>query len=136
MKLRIDMEMCIGCRRCELACSLNHYDKDSVNPKKSRIRAWIKDDKIYPVVSGPFNNAACTSKHEIMIGDRVYDGCSVCRAPCPEKSWFQEPDTGILLKCDFCGEPADPNCVKWCPCNAIVAVDDNGEIIPYTMEKE
>ena len=121
MKLRIEMEMCIGCRRCELACSLNHYDKDSVNPKKSRIRAWIKDENIYPVVSGPFNNAACTSKHEIIINEKVYDGCSICRAPCPEKSWFQEPDTGILL--------------KWCPCNAIVAVDDDGEIIPYTMDK-
>jgi len=52
------------------------------------------------------------------------DGCVVCRASCPVKSAFKEPDTGIPLKCDFCGDPPDPQCVKWCDPDALTLVDD------------
>jgi benzoyl-CoA reductase subunit BamC len=52
------------------------------------------------------------------------DGCVLCRASCPEKTIYKEPDTAIPLKCDFCGEPPDPECVKWCAAEALVLVDD------------
>jgi Fe-S-cluster-containing hydrogenase component 2 len=32
----VDMDNCIGCRMCELVCSLKHYDE--CNPSKSYIR--------------------------------------------------------------------------------------------------
>ena len=134
MKIKIDMNMCIGCRRCELACSLNHYEKNAVNPKKARIRVWEQGDDIYPVMSGPFNTEECTSQFEMQIGDKTYDGCSICRASCADRTWFKEPDTQILLRCDLCGDPPDPQCVRWCPCNAIVLLDDDEEIIPCTLE--
>ncbi len=38
------------------------------------------------------------------------DECVMCRASCPSKSVHKEPDTGIPFKCDFCGEPPDPQC--------------------------
>ena len=44
----------------------------------------------------------------------------LCRASCPEKTIYKEPDTAIPLKCDFCGEPPDPECVKWCAAEALV----------------
>jgi len=131
--LRIDLNQCIGCRRCEIACSINHSEQAVVNPQKSRIRVFIKEDMIYPMIAGPFNNAECTSKHIIVFEGKQYDGCTLCRATCPLKPWFKEPETGIYLKCDFCGTPPDPNCVKWCPCNAITLVDDKGEIELLTV---
>jgi benzoyl-CoA reductase subunit BamC len=122
-RLKIDYEICIGCRRCEVACSLKHYP-GSVNPEKSRIRVFIADDHFYPVVAGPFNDAECTSKNVISIQGRQYDACVICRASCPIKPWFKEPETQVALKCDFCGDPPDPNCVRWCPCAAITVVED------------
>jgi benzoyl-CoA reductase subunit BamC len=142
-KLKIDFKQCCGCRRCEVACSLNHFD-NSVNTKKSRIRVMEEDGGFYPVVAGPFNNAECTSKNIFIIEGKEVDECIICRASCPIKPWFKEPGTDVLLKCDFCGDPPDPACVKWCPCQAITLVDDEGHIMvkvedvkkDYQREKE
>ena len=82
----------------------------------------------YPVVAGPFNNAECTSKNIFVLGGKEVDECIICRASCPIKPWFKEPDTDVLLKCDFCGDPPEPACVKWCPCQAITLVDEEGKI--------
>jgi len=107
-RLKIDFNQCCGCRRCEVACSLHHFE-NSVNPKKSRIRK-------------------CTSKNIFMLGGKEVDECIICRASCPIKPWFKEPDTDVLLKCDFCGDPPEPACVKWCPCQAITLIDEEGKI--------
>ncbi len=68
-KLKIDFKQCCGCRRCEVACSLNHFE-NSVNPKKSRIRVMEEAGVFYPVVAGPFNNAECTSKNIFILEDK------------------------------------------------------------------
>jgi len=39
--LTIDLELCTGCRNCELACSVRHTQ--AFNPKRSRIQI-LKDD--------------------------------------------------------------------------------------------
>jgi ferredoxin len=55
----------------------------------------MKDgSRYYPVIAGPFVDAACTSKHFIVIGDQTYDMCALCRASCPEKPFFIEAETG------------------------------------------
>jgi len=126
-KLKIDFKQCCGCRRCEVACSLMHFE-NSVNPKKSRIRVMEAGDVFYPVVAGPFNNAECSCKNIFVFDGREVDECIICRASCPIKPWFKEPGTDVLLKCDFCGDPPNPACVKWCPCQAITLVDDEGHI--------
>jgi benzoyl-CoA reductase subunit BamC len=52
------------------------------------------------------------------------DGCSLCPASsCPSRHLFVEPGTGIPLKCDMCGEPPDPMCVKSCFSGALTLVD-------------
>ena len=122
-RLKIDFNQCCGCKRCEVACSLNHFE-DSVNPKKSRIRIYEEEDVFYPVVAGPFNNAECTSKNRVVIEDRDYDMCVICRASCPEKPFFIEAGTGIPLKCDFCGIPPNPSCVRTCNTGALELEED------------
>jgi benzoyl-CoA reductase subunit BamC len=85
----------------------------------------MKDgSRYYPVIAGPFVDAACTSKHFIVIGDQTYDMCALCRASCPEKPFFIEAETGIPLKCDFCGIPPAPSCVRWCNSGALELVED------------
>ncbi len=72
MRLKIDFNQCCGCRRCEVACSLHHYE-NTVNPKKSRIRIFSEEAAFYPVVAGPPNNDECTAKNTVVIGDKADD---------------------------------------------------------------
>jgi len=121
-KIVIDYGRCTGCRHCEAACSLKHYENE-VNPKKSRIRVFMDEDRFFPVISGPFTEAECTSKNIVFIEGKEYDECTICRASCPSRPWFREPDTDVALKCDFCGDPPDPQCVKVCASNALTLID-------------
>lgn len=122
MKLKIDHTKCSGCRLCEVACCLQHTG--SVNPWRSRIRVFIEENFCLPVIAGPYTEPACNSRGVIMIDGKEIDECVVCRASCPVKSVFREPDVGIPLKCDFCGEPPDPQCVKWCASEALTIVEE------------
>ena len=121
-KIRIDYGKCTGCRLCEVACSLHHVP-DTVDPQRSRIRVFRKDDLCFPELAGPYTDAECNSQNIVVISGREYDKCLMCRASCPAKPIFREPDTDIPLKCDFCGVPPNPSCVKWCPSGALTLVD-------------
>jgi Fe-S-cluster-containing dehydrogenase component len=125
MRIRIDHSKCCGCKLCEVVCSLRHTD--SINLWRSRIRVFIREEFCLPVIAGPYTEAACNSKGTIIIDGKEVDGCILCRASCPVRSVFKEPDTAIPLKCDCCGEPPDPQCVKWCAPEALSVVEE-GEL--------
>jgi benzoyl-CoA reductase subunit BamC len=122
-KIVIDHNKCTGCRHCEVACSLNHVT-GIANPRRARIRVFREGNTFFPVIAGPFVDAACTSKLTIKAGDQTYDMCVLCRATCPQKSFFIEAETGFPLKCDFCGIPPNPSCVRWCNSGALELVED------------
>ncbi|HDD43784.1 MAG TPA: (4Fe-4S)-binding protein [Candidatus Desulfofervidus auxilii] len=122
-RIRIDHTKCTGCHYCELACSLNHLST-AFNPKKARIRVLKEGKRFFPVISGPHTEAACNIKVDLVIGEKVYDFCDLCRAACPYKGVFKDPVTEIPLQCDFCGIDAPgPACVKWCPSGALTLVE-------------
>ncbi len=123
MRIKIDHTRCTGCKLCEVACSLHHTE--SVNPWRSRIRVFIGEDFCLPVIAGPYTEAACNTKGIVLVDGMEMDGCVVCRASCPVKTAFKEPDTAIPLKCDFCGDPPDPQCVLWCEADALTIVIDD-----------
>lgn len=81
---------------CEIVCSLQHTA--TVNPWRSRIRVFVGEEFCLPVIAGPYAEAACNSKDKVMVDGIEVDGCVVCRASCPTKSVYKEPDTGIPLK--------------------------------------
>ena len=122
MKIKIDHTKCSGCKLCEVACTLKHTE--AVNPQRSRIKVFVEETFCLPVIAGPYTEAACNSKGTVLVDGHEVDGCVLCRASCPEKTIYKEPDTGIALKCDFCGEPPDPECVKWCAAEALTLVGD------------
>ena len=122
MKIKIDFRKCTGCRFCEAICSLQHTG--TINPQRARIRVFNEDGFCLPVIAGPYTDASCNSKGLIILDGVEIDACIICRASCPAKPVFKEPDTGIPLKCDFCGEPPDPQCVKVCLSGALTLVED------------
>jgi benzoyl-CoA reductase subunit BamC len=120
-EIRIDIEKCTGCCACEMACSAFHAKPrySSVNPARSRIRVVTDEtnDEYVPVRAGNYTRTECDGRHFYQLNGKQYSECSFCRASCPSRDFFIEPDSGLPLKCDMCeDEPplADPLCVTAC----------------------
>ncbi|MBI4186612.1 MAG: (4Fe-4S)-binding protein [Chloroflexi bacterium] len=125
-RINIDVNKCTGCRICEMICSAYHAEVQysNINPSGARIRVFEdKENGVYvPVLAGPYSEVECPGRTTLVINGKEYGDCSFCRAACPSRRQFQEPDAaGIPLKCDMCGEPGPelPMCVAWCPTNAL-----------------
>ncbi len=121
--IKIDLEKCNGCRACEVICSAFHASPkySSNNPARSRIRL-IRDpirDVYVPVYAGEYTAAECMGRDKYVIDGKEYDECGFCRASCPSRDAFKEPDSGLPLKCDMCEGEEEPLCVKWCISDAL-----------------
>ena len=119
--IKIDIEKCNGCRACELVCSAFHASPkySSNNPERSRIRLIREPlkDVYLPVYAGEYTKAECTGRDKYVIDGKEYNECDFCRASCPSRTIFKEPDSGLPLKCDMCeSDPplSEPMCVQWC----------------------
>jgi benzoyl-CoA reductase subunit BamC len=100
------------------------HSENTVNIKKSRIKIFeVGEDKFLPVFAGPYTEAACSNKRTVIFDGMELDECILCSASCPVKPTFKDPDGDIALKCDLCGEPADPECCKVCLSGALVFLD-------------
>jgi benzoyl-CoA reductase subunit BamC len=126
-RIRIDVDKCNGCRGCEVICSASHAvpKYSSTNPARSRIRV-IRDplsDIYVPVFAGEYTAAECAGRDKYVIDGKEYEECAFCRASCPSRDAFKEPDSGLPLKCDMCeSDPTleEPLCVQWCLADALV----------------
>lgn len=129
-EIKIDIDKCIGCRSCEFICSAFH-NKSLANPKRSRIRVFVdRENNIFvPIIAGCYTAAECNARNVIVINGIQYGQCSFCRASCPSRELFKEPDANIPLKCDLCGESLtqEPMCVKWCLTGALTLVEKEEE---------
>lgn len=119
--IKVVADKCNGCRSCEIICSNFHAAPkySSINPARSRVQV-ITDpmtDLWLPVFAGEYTPAECMGREKYVIDGKEYDDCTFCRASCPARDRFKEPDSGLPLKCDMCEEndPGQPPlCVQWC----------------------
>jgi benzoyl-CoA reductase subunit BamC len=125
--IRIDVDKCTGCRACELICSAFHStDKyGTINPARSRIRVIYDPlaDIFVPVFAGEYTPAECAGRDKYIIDGKEYEECAFCRASCPSRDEFKEPDSGLPLKCDMCEDDPpqeEPLCVQWCYHEALI----------------
>jgi benzoyl-CoA reductase subunit BamC len=142
--IKINADECNGCRACEVICSAFHASPkySSNNPARSRIRI-IRDplrDMYVPVYAGEYAPAECMGRDKYVIDGKEYDECAFCRAACPSRDIFKEPDSGLPLKCDMCEGEDEPLCVKWCLVDALTyeereeEVDEEEAASPDEME--
>jgi benzoyl-CoA reductase subunit BamC len=112
--IKIDVDKCNGCRACEVVCSSFHAapKHSSNNPARARIRI-IRE---------------CAGRDKYTIDGKEYDECAFCRASCPSRDEFKEPDSGLPLKCDMCEGEEEPMCVKVCLADALVLEEREEEV--------
>ena len=134
-KIKVDLDKCIGCRACEVACSAFHAKPrySSINPARSRIRMVIDElNNVYvPVLAGDHTKSECNGRNVYAISGKEYSECSFCRASCPSRDLFKEPDSGLPLKCDMCeNDPplSEPMCVQWCLNDALTYEEREEEV--------
>ncbi len=133
--IKIDVDKCNGCRACEVICSAFHATPkySGNNPERSRIRVMFEPlrDIYVPVYAGQYTPAECMGRESYVIDGKVYDECGLCRAACPSRTLFHEPDSGLPLKCDMCEDDPpqeNPLCVQWCITDALVLEEREEEV--------
>ena len=133
--IKIDVDKCNGCRACEVICSAFHANPkySSNNPARSRIR-MVRDpirDVYLPVYAGEYTKAECAGRDKYVLDLKEYTEFYFCRASCPSRDFFKEPDSGLPIKCDMCedNEPGEkPLCVQWCLNNALTLEEREEEV--------
>jgi carbon-monoxide dehydrogenase iron sulfur subunit len=134
-QLKMIPERCIGCRSCELACSL--VNDGEMNPSKSRIAviSFIEGKYLLPYMI-PFTCKQCVdapcmracpvdaisrSKDRmkvITLDEEQCIGCGKCVSACPFGAMSFETGKKKAFKCQLCG--GNPVCASICPTGAIV----------------
>jgi benzoyl-CoA reductase subunit BamC len=141
--IKINVDQCNGCRSCEVICSAFHAIPrySSNNPARSRIRV-IRDplrDVYVPVYAGEYAKAECVGRDKYTIDGKEYDECSFCRASCPSREEFKEPDSRLPLKCDMCEidpDLSEPMCVQWCVTDALTYEEREEEVEEELKQEE
>jgi Fe-S-cluster-containing dehydrogenase component len=130
--IQIDIEKCVGCRTCEVACSLKNVGQS--NPTRSKIRVIRYEKPGYfhnyiPMVCQQCTDPLCMDScpvnaisrndetRALEVDQDTCVGCRVCTMACPIGGINIDPVTNTASKCDLCG--GDPECVKFCAPEAI-----------------
>jgi len=126
-----ERQNCTGCRACEYACSMHHFD--TVRPSVSKVHVMkYKGVVDVPVICWHCDDAPCIEAcptdpkaiqkdpktNGIILDEKLCLGakCLKCQEACPAQFIRIHPDTGQPLMCDMCG--GDPECVKACNAQA------------------
>lgn len=125
---RVVIDRCIGCGKCELACSFAHGEP--AQPAKSRIHIRrTGPERGIPVVCLQCSDAACraacpvgaidwnAATGALEVDDARCVRCRMCVAACPFGNMLWDEGFEEVAKCDLCG--GDPKCVPFCPTKAL-----------------
>jgi benzoyl-CoA reductase subunit BamC len=86
-----------------------------------------------PVFAGEVAKAECMGRDVYVIDGKEYDECGFCRAACPSRDMFIDPDSGLPLKCDMCEGEEKPLCVQWC-LNDVLTYEEREEEVEEEVQ--
>ncbi len=128
-----DPDKCVGCQVCEYACSWTK--EKAFSPIKSRIRV-VRINQLANMATtcrlceDPACVRACPrdaltqseKTGEIIVDEEKCDGCGWCIEACEHGAMMLHPEKKVVFVCDLCKELGEPQCVKWCPEEALTLV--------------
>lgn len=136
-QLRVQSEVCVGCRSCEVACILAHSQSknlmavisESEHPQR-RIVVKVDRGANVPTLCHHCSDMPCV--HACRIGAMYRDeatgfiqvtdkctGCWLCIKACPHGA-ITKGSKRKIVKCDRCRElDYNPACVSACPTIAL-----------------
>jgi anaerobic carbon-monoxide dehydrogenase iron sulfur subunit len=125
-----DTDLCTGCGRCELWCSLDRLG--SLDPSAAAIHVMRSEPGLDQAVTCEQCGACvpvCTRRAlrrnketgAITVNAEKCGGCGECVAVCPWGAIRLDEETQVAEKCELCG--GDPLCVKHCPHDALSLAD-------------
>jgi len=131
--LFIDVEKCVGCRTCEIVCSLSHTRE--VSPTRSRIKIiqWEAEGHFIPLNCRHCETAPCREicpkqalhhsdePYRVEIDENKCIGCRACLLVCPFGAITFDMQDRKIAKCDMC--QGDPLCVELCAYDALQYVE-------------
>jgi len=138
----VDIDRCLGCRSCELACAVAHSrSKDLVaalaeEPRpEPRVTVEAVGEYSLPIQCRHCEDAPCVSicpsqamtklgvEEPVVLDNDRCIGCKMCILVCPFGVLNVNRDGTIVIKCDLCierlEEGEDPACVSACPTRAL-----------------
>lgn len=127
--LVIRYDRCVGCRTCEMVCSLGH--EREIAPFRSRIKVfkWEVSAHSVPVNCRQCEDAPCLRvcpigaiSNDWELGRKTVDydkciGCRSCVLVCPFGAMAFNQERRKVAKCDLCD--GDPLCARFCAYGAI-----------------
>ena len=136
--LSSDSKTCSGCRTCEIICSLSHESRIDLERSRIHLRSDPFQGSFIPIVCHQCADAPCyyvcpesaieieASSGRVLINESKCTGCQACEEACPFKAIRYHAERNRAFKCDFCH--GDPECVDWCPVNALGITEFGGTI--------
>lgn len=136
--IHCNVSLCVGCRMCEVTCSVFHLG--AVSPALSRIRvAKLEEIGIdlavsclscveKPCLDCPDDALSIGDMGQISLDEDLCGGCKVCVDACPVGAIGFHDERPLF--CDLCG--GTPSCVDNCPTDALVYERDlNVSLEPF-----
>ena len=136
-----DVQKCIGCRTCEVACVVAHQaqqdcatvSRDAFLPRIQVVKGDIFSSAVacHQCEDAPCMNVCPTGairreKEHIAVEQNRCIGCKSCMVACPFGTMqvVVRNDRPQAIKCDLCNHRSQgPACVEACPTSALRCVD-------------
>lgn len=142
----VDLERCLACRSCELACAKAHAGFDDIVEAVlsgaalvPRVRVIAAEGYAVPVQCQHCEDAPCAA---VCPSGALYRdpqdgsvhaepakciGCKACIIVCPFGAARYDRRSGAVIRCDLCEdiieEGEEPTCVSACPTHARRVID-------------
>ena len=145
--ITVDVERCIGCHSCILACTVAHCASPTLQeaiqqeqPPEPGMSLVAIGEAAVPLHCQHCQEAPCVAvcpkeaiqrpdpDGPVILDEELCVGCQACVIVCPFGMIRMSADGKMALKCDMCidrqqaGQP--PACVEACPTGALELVKD------------